>query len=62
MTVFSERKEMCPVCGALLPTFDEIYGFYKCAACGQVWGYPEDDPDYEEFDDLVEDIDLAKSK
>jgi len=46
--------ESCPTCGSYETTFDEDYGFWKCSDCQDVWGRPEDDPDYEEIEDFID--------
>ena len=45
-----KRVQQCE-CGSNKVTYDQTYGFYKCQSCGDVWGYLEDDPDYDECDD-----------
>ncbi|MBW4568064.1 MAG: hypothetical protein KME31_08575 [Tolypothrix carrinoi HA7290-LM1] len=44
--------EFCIRCGSTNITFDRDYGFYRCNDCNETWAYPQDDPDYYEFDDL----------
>lgn len=45
------RDVSCSQCNSINFVFDEVYGFYTCNNCGHVWGYSEDDPDYDEVDD-----------
>jgi hypothetical protein len=46
------RDTHCPACGSDAIVFDENEGFYQCQVpiCSYLWGYPEDDPDYEEVE------------
>lgn len=46
-----EETRCCPECQSQDIKFDSVFGFYKCNNCGQVWAYPEDDPDLIELDD-----------
>lgn len=46
--------KFCSQCGSTEIIYDEDFGFYKCLSsqCDHCWGYDEDDPDYDELDDL----------
>jgi transcription initiation factor TFIIIB Brf1 subunit/transcription initiation factor TFIIB len=45
------RDSSCPKCKSENIEFDEAFGSYQCNDCGEIWAYPEDDPDYDELDD-----------
>lgn len=49
----------CPDCGTENNIYqDEIFGFYKCENCSAMWGFDEDDPDYE--DDLLQELEAKQ--
>jgi DnaJ-class molecular chaperone len=45
--------EPCIACRSTETYFEPVFGFWKCEACSSVWGYPDDDPDYDELEPLV---------
>jgi ribosomal protein L37AE/L43A len=47
ITKLTEGDE-CPKCSTHQTRLDVTYGFWQCDFCGEVWGYAEDDPDYDE--------------
>jgi hypothetical protein len=42
------QSKTCPECHSTRIDNNQNYGYYKCLDCAYVWGYPEDDPDYDE--------------
>jgi hypothetical protein len=44
--------EHCPNCNSEHTIYDSDHGFWQCEECSNVWAYDEDDPDYEEIEDL----------
>jgi hypothetical protein len=44
-------EEICNECGSYHVHFNPEFGFYKCEACGAVWGDDRDDLDYDEIDE-----------
>lgn len=38
----------CPKCESSRLQYQKQYGYWECSDCGQVWGFDEDDPDYDE--------------
>jgi DNA-directed RNA polymerase subunit RPC12/RpoP len=44
----SHPENTCIECHSPKIEFNQNYGFYKCLNCGHLWGYDQDDPDYEE--------------
>ncbi len=45
-------KETCSECGSGDVHHVETYGYYECRKCGEVWAYAEDDPDYDELEEV----------
>lgn len=54
------EREQCSGCGSVRVRYDQTYGFYNCQNCGNVWAYPEDDPDYDEVDE--EGLEVSRRK
>jgi ribosomal protein L37AE/L43A len=48
--------KLCIRCGSENIVYNHDHGFYRCNNCNNVWAYPGDDPDNDEFDN--EDPDL----
>lgn len=44
----------CIECHSTAVHHDNVFGFYKCENCSLMWGFDDDDPDYDE--DLYEDM------
>lgn len=44
----SHPENTCTQCHSPKIEFNQDHGFYKCLNCGHLWGYDQDDPDYEE--------------
>ncbi|MBD2519939.1 hypothetical protein H6G93_34360 [Nostoc sp. FACHB-973] len=38
----------CPSCDSSRLQYQENYGYWECDDCGHVWGFDEEDPDYDE--------------
>lgn len=45
-------KGTCIKCGTRDCHYVETYGYYRCGSCGEVWAYVEDDPDYNELEEV----------
>lgn len=46
--------ELCPTCQSDETIFESVFRFWKCEACSTVWATDEDDPDYQDVDQLPE--------
>jgi ribosomal protein L37AE/L43A len=48
MMVKLTEGDECPKCSSHQTRLDTTYGYWQCDRCQEVWGYAEDDPDYDE--------------
>lgn len=42
----------CPKCDSSRLQYQENYGYWECLDCGYVWGFDEDDPDYDDCSEM----------
>ncbi|MCV3216013.1 hypothetical protein OGM63_21295 [Plectonema radiosum NIES-515] len=48
--------KICIHCRSKNIIFNRDHGFYRCNDCNNVWAYPGDDPDNDEFDSEETDL------
>ncbi|MEH2200956.1 hypothetical protein [Nostoc sp.] len=41
----------CPNCDSKRTRYQPSQGYWECLDCGRLWGYDQDDPDYDEYPD-----------
>lgn len=43
------EPEQCPDCGSKHTRTDSLFNWHKCEDCSAMWGFDENDPDYDEI-------------